>query len=387
VRNGPTVVVRGRDVVVSGTGPVGYKVEIQVDGIVVATVPITAPNGNGSGAWSYTLPSLAPGEREIATTYVVSDSHRSAPSAPVKVIIVAPAPLDFVGVGDTAITAWRKTSDSIRFKIRRASSAEWTAKTIRGRHPVVADYDDDGVSDLGAVRVRKGSLEWTVEQSSTDKAITTTLGEAGDTILSGCNFVSGKGASLAVFKSGQRTLQYQSVGDSAARTVTLQKLGSCNLIGCGDTDGDGVDEMLFTTRGADNRVEIVGYDTKGVRKFESQNKTFSRGLVVNRPDSPVPLVAVVGGPGGKGRQVRVTTMAGSFAFPLFYVSRDATIGTGTFLTETNQQAPGIFWSSRTSRRVYRRFLAADAVSRELFTLPKGYSLVRSQSIIRTERGG
>jgi hypothetical protein len=79
-------------------------------------------------------------------------------------------------------------------------------------------------------------------------------------------------------------------------------------------------------------------------------------------------------------------MAGSFAFPLFYVARDATIGTGTFLTETNQQAPGIFWASRSSRRVYRRFLAAGAGTRELFTLPKGYSLVRAQSVIRTEKG-
>ena len=379
--------VRGRNVIVSGAGTVGYKVEIQVDDIVVATVPITSSNGDGAGTWRYTLPSLVPGEREIATTYVVSEVNRSAPSAPVKVLVVAPAPLDFVGIGDTAITTWRKTSDSIRFKIRRASSAEWTTKHIRGRYPVVADYDDDGVSDLGAVRARKGALEWTLQRSSSEKAFIAILGKAGDTILSGCNFVSAKGASLAVFKSGQRTLQYQSVGDAASRTVALQNLGSCNLIGCGDTDGDGVDELLFTTRGSDNRVQIVGYDTKGIRKFESRNKTFSRGLVVNRPDSPVPLVAVVGGPGGKGRKVRVTTMAGSFAFPLFYVSRDATIGTGTFLTETNQQAPGIFWASRTSRRVYRRFLAADAVSRELFTLPKGYSLLRSQSIIRTDRGG
>jgi hypothetical protein len=385
VRAGPTVVVRGRDVVVSGTGLIGYKVEIQVDGIVVATVPIIASNGDGTGTWSYTLPSLAPGEREIATTYVASDVNRSAPSAPVKVVVVAAAPLDFEGVGDTAITAWRKASDSILFKIRRASSAEWTTKTIRGRHPVVADYDDDGVSDLGAVRVHEGALEWTLHRSSAEKAMTTTLGKAGDTILSGCNFVSGKGASLAVFSSGQRTLQYQSAGDATARAVTLHKLGSCNVIGCGDTDGDGVDELLFTTRGSDNRTRVVGYDTTGQRRFESKYNSFVRGFVVDRPNSTVPLVAVIGGTERRGRQVKITTMAGSFAFPRFFVERGATIGNGTFTTETNEQVSGIFWADRKNRMVSRRLLSRGAETTELFKLPRGFSLVRPQGIVRTTK--
>jgi hypothetical protein len=385
-RQGPNIVVRGRTVVLSGTGMVGYTVEVLVDGIVVGRVPITASSGGQTGAWTYTLPALAPGEREIATVNVASEIDRSAPSTPVKVLIVAAAPLDFTGVGDTAITTWRRARNEVRFKIRRASSAAWTTQTMPGRYPVIADYDDDGVSDVAAVGVRDGSLEWNVILSKTGEREKVSVGAAGDTVVAGCNFRANKGASFAVFKSETRELQFKSLGESASRQSVLNGLGSCNVIGCGDTDGDGVDELLFTTRGADNRIRVVGYDTSGKRRFESRYNSFVRGFVVDRPNSSVPLVAVIGGAERRGRQVKITTMAGSFAFPRFFVERGATIGNGTFTTENNQQVSGIFWANRKNRMVSRRLLARGERSTELFKLPKGYSLVRPQGVVRTEGG-
>ena len=168
--------------------------------------------------------------------------------------------------------------------------------------------------------------------------------------------------------------------------MALKNLGSCNIIGCGDTDGDGVDELLFSIRGADNRVRIVGYNTTGERKFESKYSQFVRGFVVSRPDSSVPLVAVIGGTERRGRQVKIATMAGSFAFPRFFVERHATIGNGTFTTDTNQQVSGIYWANRSSRLVYRRLLSKGAAPTELFKLPKGYSLLRAQGVVRTGGG-
>ena len=377
---GPNIVVRGRNVVLSGTGAVGYTVEVQVDGIVVGRIPITS----STGSWTFTLPALAPGYREISTVNVASEVDRSAPSAPVKVVIVAAAPLDFTGVGDTAITTWRRARNEVRVKTRRSSSGAWTTRTIAGRYPAIADYDDDGVSDVAAVGVRDGNLEWNVELSTTGKAVNVSVGAAGDTLVSGCNFAANKGASFAVFKSETRALYFRSLGDSATREVVLSGLGSCNVIGCGDTDGDGVDELLFTTRGADNRTRVVGYDTTGQRRFESKYNSFVRGFVVDRPNSSVPLVAVIGGTERRGRQVKITTMAGSFAFPRFFVERGATIGNGTFTTETNEQVSGIFWANRATRMVSRRLLSRGAETTELFKLPKGYSLVRPQGIIRTE---
>ena len=381
---GPNVVVRGRTVLLSGAGTIGYTVEVRVDGIVVGSVPIASSSGGATGSWTFTLPALAPGEREITTVNIASQIDRSAPSAPVKVVIVAAAPLDFTGVGDTAITTWRRAGKEVRFKTRRASSAAWATQKIPGRYPAIADYDNDGVSDVAAVGVRDGSLEWNVMLSSTGERVQASVGSAGDTIVSGCNFAANKGASFGVFKSETRALQFKSLGDSTSRQVVLSGLGSCNVIGCGDTDGDGVDELLFTTRGADNRIRVVGYDTTGQRRFESKYNSFVRGFVVDRPNSSVPLVVVIGGTERRGRQVKITTMAGSFAFPRFFVERGATIGNGTFTTDTNQQVSGIFWANRKNRMVSRRLLARGERSTELFKLPKGYSLVRPQGVVRTE---
>ncbi len=386
--SGPIVVTRGRRLVVSGTGTAGFSVEIRVDGILVGTVPLAAASGGDESStrqWSYTLPDLAPGERELTTTYVRTEETRSAPSEPVKIVIVATAPLDFMGMGDTAITTWRRVGSNVRFKTRRASSASWSTHTIRGRYPAAADYDDDGLSDVAAVRIGEVSLEWNVKLSTTGATSRTTLGDAGDTVISGCSFTGNKGASLAVFKSKQRQVQHMNVGDSTPRTVTLNGLGSGNVIGCGDTDGDGVDELLFTTRGADNRIRVVGYDTSGQRKFESKYNSFVRGFVVDRPNSAVPLVAVIGGTERRGRQVKITTMAGSFAFPRFFVERGATIGNGTFTTENNQQVSGIFWANRSTRMVSRRLLSRGSLTTDLFKLPKGFSLVRPQGIVRTTK--
>jgi hypothetical protein len=302
----------------------------------------------------------------------------------VKIIVVATAPLDFMGMGDTAIATCRRAGGAVRFKLRRASDDAWTTRTVRGRYPAAADYDDDGVSDVAAVGVQKGSLEWNVKLSMTGETIRTTLGETGDTIISGCSFTANKGASLAVFKSKERQLRHLNIRELNSRSVTLNGLGSGNVIGCGDTDGDGVDELLFTTRGADNRIRVIGYDTTGQRRFESVYNKFVRGFVVDRPNSAVPLVAVIGGTERRGRQVKITTMAGSFAFPRFFVERGATIGNGTFTTDTNQQVSGIFWANRKTRMVSRRLLSRGEKRTELFTLPKGYSLVRPQGVVRTE---
>jgi hypothetical protein len=163
----------------------------------------------------------------------------------------------------------------------------------------------------------------------------------------------------------------------------LDGLGSCDLVGCGDSDGDGVDEVIFTTRGADGRVRVVGYDTNGKKKIAAKYNQFLRGCIVNRPNSQVPLVALLSGVAGRSRQVRVTTMAGSFAFPLFYIDRNATVSSGIFLTSTNEQVPGIFWLNNKSGVIYRRLLTQGADVIELFEIPKDYSLTRTQNIIRT----
>ena len=108
-------------------------------------------------------------------------------------------------------------------------------------------------------------------------------------------------------------------------------------------------------------------------------------LSFERPNSPIPFVAVIGSSDENRRHIRVTTMAGSFAFPLLYVDDYATIASGIFTNDAHRQTPGIFWVSRSSRSIYRQLLMKDAVTTELFEVPKGYSLLKPRGVIRTRR--
>jgi hypothetical protein len=384
----PIVLPDGRPLPLGGSGTVGFSVEVQVDGIEAGTVPIVAPSTpapSNEGSWHFTLPPLAPGTRTVTTTYIAPTGDRSLPSDPMHILVVAHAPLDFVGVGDTAITSWKRFADKLRIKSRRSSSTEWITNDIEGHHPAIADYDGDGVSDLAGVRVGREGMTWNINLSTTGSEVRKALGAPGDTLISGCAFSAGHASSLAVFDSSSRTLRFTSYNDANTSSVRLAGLSSLNVFGCGDSDGDGVDELLVTSRDSRNRAVVVGYGMNGKRKLTARYKQFVRGFVVNRPNSQVPLIAVLRDGRKQGRQVKITTMAGSFAFPLFNVSHRVSLSAGTFTTESRDQAAGVYWADARTRLVYRQLLKEGAQTTELFMLPKGYRLARAQSVVRTER--
>jgi hypothetical protein len=363
-------------------------IEVQVDGIVVGTVPIKASGSlavaTAAVRWEFKLPPLATGTREIVTVTIDAFGNRSAPSDPTRLVVLDVAPLDFVGKGDSAMAAFRRAGDTIRFKTRTASESTWSNVEMTGRYPAPADYDNDGVTDLASVSISQGKLQWNMKLSSTGVTTTGLLGNVGDTIISGCHFGAEEGSSLAVFARERRELVYRSYNRSTKGVVNLSKLGRGDLLGCGDIDSDGRDEILFRVRGVRKQsAAVAAFDTSGNRKVFTGYNKFLRGFVVRRAGTQVPLVAVLGGTTNNGRQVKITTMAGRFAFPLFHISRSATIGTGIFTNEMNEQIPGVFWADNRSGVLYRRLLKEGAQTTPLFNLPDGYILIRSQNVIRT----
>jgi hypothetical protein len=255
---------------------------------------------------------------------------------------------------------------------------------IPGRYAVPGDYDGDGVTDIAAVQERAGKLIWNVRGSISGKISSIELGSRGDVILGGCKLLSSERTSAVAFRRNTRRLYVRDTGARGKNRSVALPVGKGDLLGCGDTDGDGIDEILFKVPASDGPDAIAAFTSTGRRTMLTDMTEFSRGLVVRRSDTEVPLVALVQGESRKGIPVRVEALAGSFSFPLFYVDRDSTIGTGYFTNRDGEQSAGLLWSQNDTRTVFRRLLKPNAQPERLFKMPHGYRLTRVQNIYRTQ---
>ena len=371
-------VVSDREFEISGVGTPRETVELSVDSVIVGSTQV-----NDEGTWKFSLPPLAVGVRSVTAVTIRSNGARSAPSAPIVLQVLESAALDFAGAGDTAVTAWRSFGNMVRYKVRRASQKQWEGLEIGGRYAVPGDYDGDGVSDFAAVEPREDKLFWNIRSSISGDTSSVELGARGDLILGGCKFQSARGASLAVFRRGTRQLIVRDIGQTQAKVASLKSLGSADLLGCGDSDGDGIDEIIFKVRASDGSDAIAAFTSQGKRVVDKTLVEFLRGFVIRRSGTEVPLVALVLGTTRKGIPVRIETLAGSFSFPLLYVSPSSTIGMGFFTTNSGEQSAGLLWAENRTRTVFRRILKRDAGAERLFKLPRRYRLLRAQNIYRT----
>ncbi len=371
-------VISDRGFEISGAGTPGDAIELSVDSVAAGSTTV-----NERGTWKFVLPRLAVGMRSVTAVTIRPNGARSAPSEPIVLQVLESAALDFAGAGDTAVTAWRSFGNTVRYKVRRASQKQWEGLEIAGKYAVPGDYDGDGVSDIAAVEPREDKLFWNIRSSISGKTTSLELGARGDLILGGCKFQSTRGASLAAFRRGTRQLFVRDIGQNHAKAASLKSLGSADLLGCGDSDGDGIDEVIFKVRASDGSDAIAAFTSQGKRVVDKTLVEFLRGFVIRRSGTEVPLVALVLGTTRKGIPVRIETLAGSFAFPLLYVSPSSTIGMGFFTTNGGEQTAGLLWAENRTRTVFRRILKRDAQAERLFKLPRRYRLLRAQNIHRT----
>lgn len=245
------------------------------------------------------------------------------------------------------------------------------------------DYDGDGVTDIAAVDHRARTLVWNVKSSITGTRSSIELGSRGDSILSGCKALSSDKVSAVAFRRRSRQIFARELGSNGKKFSTVLPVGKGDLLGCGDTNGDGIDEIIFRVPRTKAGDRVAAFDSQGRRVVVTDLTKFSRGLVVRRSDSEVPLVALVQGESRKGRLLRVESLAGSFSFPMFYIDQNSTIGTGFFTTRRGEQTAGLLWAQNDTRTLFRRLLKPNAQAERLFKLPRGYRLTRAQNIYRT----
>jgi hypothetical protein len=297
--------------------------------------------------------------------------------------VLSSSPLDFVGAGDTAVTVSRTSGDTVSYKTRRVSKERWSAHQIPGHYAVPGDYDGDGVADIAAVQHHGRKLVWNIKSSISGTRSSIELGSRGDVILSGCKVLSSERVSAVAFRRRTRQLFAQEIGSNGKKLSTVAPVGKGDLLGCGDTDGDGLDEVIFRVPRPGAGDGIAAFDSQGRRVVVTDLTKFSKGFVVRRSDTEVPLVALVQGGSRKGIPVRVESLAGSFSFPMFYIDSDSTIGTGFFTDTKGEQSAGLLWAQNDTRTVFRRLLKPRAQAERLFKLPHGYTLTRTQNIYRT----
>jgi hypothetical protein len=361
-----------------GAARARHLIEISVDDVVVGRARV-----NARSLWKFNLPPLAIGQRSITAVTIDAKGQRSQPSAPVILTVLSSAPLDFVGAGDTAVTVSRTAGDLIRYKTRRRSSDRWTMHEIAGHYAVPGDYDGDGVSDIAAVEERSDKLIWNIRSSITGGRSSVELGSEGDVIVSGCKLLSAERISAVTFHRPTRHIRAQEIGAHGKKLSVDLPVGKGDLLGCGDTNGDGIDEVIFKVPGSKGGDAIAAFNGKGRRLVFTDMSEFARALVVRRSSTEVPLVALVQGESRKGIPVRVESLAGSFSFPMFYIDSDSTIGTGFFTDTKGEQSAGLLWAQNDTRTVFRRLLKPRAQPERLFKLPHGYRLTRTQNIYRT----
>lgn len=336
------------------------------------------------GSWQVRLPRLAPGNHDLKTFSETSDGTKSTTSQSVPILIVDSAPFDFTRTGKSSITTWTRSGGTVRFKTRQPNQNSWTTQSVAGRYPAPGDYDDDGITDIAAVGVQGRSLIWTIRPSSTGNAVQIRLGKDGDKILTGCRLLDPTRYSLVTFREGDRLFSIQHLGDSKVRTFTVKGVTRGDILGCGDSDGDGIDEVLFRVPGANSKEDrLVSCSVTAKKGSAKSLARFEKGELVSRVGSDAPLLAIIGPASRRGAPIRIETIAGTFAFPIFWVTGRVSVSSGVFGNSATEQIPGLVWTNEKHRKLYLRILRRDAPTRALFRMPRGYQLAKPRAIIET----
>lgn len=363
----------------SGEGQPGSSVVILVNDLQAGTTLVSP-----QGTWEITLPQLSVGTKEVKVFSINPQGKKSKVAVQKVMVAVETAPLDFSGAGKTFVAAWRRAGGDIHYQIRSTQRGAWKSYSMPGHYPALGDYDGDGITDVATVTVSDDSLIWKIKRSTTGAVSEVKLGSDRDRILTGCRLRSSAKHSLVAFARKRRQLLIRELDERTTVIGDVSTIIKGQLLGCGDVNGDDIDEVLLQvpSRSKDSDA-VVALDSNGKRVLTKDLSRFVRGYVVLRSGTDAPLLAILHGTTRRGIPIAVETMAGTFAFPLFYIDWGSTIATGLFGDRASDQHAGVVWSDRDSRNVYLRTFTKNAKTKRLFKLPEGYRLLRGTNVMVT----
>lgn len=356
----------------TGIAPAQASVTILIDGLFVGRVAV-----GDDGTFRYGVESpLAVGPHEVKGKTVLDDGSESVLSVPITLIIRREALLDFDGDGVTDITGHATRHNRVHFRTFGSVSRAVVRESLDGRYPACADYDGDGQWDHAAVGVSQGQLQWSVRLSGSGRRHRIAFGRSGDTALVGCRFGANGAYTVALMRG--RSVQFRTFDGSSRGSFSVEAADLRTIVGCGDVDGDGVDEFFVSNRDTRAVDRVTAVDRFGRRRYVGRITRFSHGFVARDGSSAAPLLGAIRGAGMDAKSSELRALRGTFEFPLLQLPSSLDVASGTFEQEDGVSlTTGVTWQKRGTSGVLR-MLAYERDATQASQLPLGYRLTKPQ---------
>lgn len=285
--------------------------------------------------------------------------------------------LDFDGDGFSDVSHFTDTGRLTRFtSISSASNTTTTVNLPKGA-TTPGDYDGDGKWDFATVNKGRAKYSWNINLSSTGQSRTVSFGNKGASIISGCRFLTASKYSLATFENGK--LKATELDSTGTRTLTFSKLSSANIIGCGDTNGDGIDELILSSNG-----ENLGEDSIQTVSCSNDFVEYSRipknsaAFVIIPGQTGIPAIARIR-PAGDRKLLRVRVLYDDDKYPSIYFPKDNILSYGIF-SDGGSPTLGILVQDPKTGNVITKLMSENASANGTITVPTKARLLLGQNI-------
>jgi hypothetical protein len=150
------------------------------------------------------------------------------------------------------------------------------------------------------------------------------------------------------------------------------------VLGCGDVDGDGVDELIVSTRESRGINRVTAVNRSGKRRYVKNISRFVNAFIAREVESGAPVLGALRGTGRDSKSSELRALRGTFDFPIVQLPSSLDVASGTFVRGDGASlTSGITWQRRGTRDVLR-LLSLEKTPTKVLKLAKGYRVTKPQ---------
>lgn len=288
--------------------------------------------------------------------------------------------LDFDGDGLSDVVTALFLKGETGFLVFKSSDQTLnTASVDSFGQPAPGDYDGDGVWDIATVGESKDRAEWRIKLSSTGEIVKRSFGMEPDRVLTGCRFISSSKNSLAYVKN--QKLFATEIGLDEARQIPFAKVSPGQLLGCGDVDGNGIDEPILRSQSRNSNLDALATaGCKGEVLRYKNIRPFSNKGIVQMGTDDFPLVIAARPASRRNAVISLESVSEVFAYPKFNVTAVSKFSSGLFKVGENETSYGVVWQERRDSEIKRRLFSKGPSKAELVSGGLTGTLVAPQEV-------